>query len=178
MKTTKYTNPHGLSDKANHSCAVELAFLSSYAMKNPVFRKIVNTKKHECPSYLTLNRFTKLHPDLDPPDLVEKAPFETGGLSHIEYPMTWHNSNRLLTVPGFSGIKTGITPTAGSCLSIYFETADCKLITVVLGSRNIEYRWKDTRRLTLWAASVIKQNKQTLNSTHQQPSPIKRPMPW
>ncbi len=25
MKTTKYTNPHGLADKANHSTAFELA---------------------------------------------------------------------------------------------------------------------------------------------------------
>ena len=70
--------------------------------------------------------------------------------------MTWYNSNRLLTVPGFSGVKTGITQTAGSCLSVWFENEDCKLITVVLGSRNIEYRWKDARRLTLWAASVIR----------------------
>lgn len=70
--------------------------------------------------------------------------------------MTWYNSNRLLTVPGFSGVKTGITQTAGSCLSVWFENEDCKLITVVLGSRNIDYRWKDARRLTLWAASVIK----------------------
>lgn len=89
--------------------------------------------------------------------------------------MTWHNSNRLLTVPGFSGIKTGITSTAGSCLSIWFENEDCKLITVVLGSRNIEYRWKDTRRLTLWAAAVIKQNKQASQS--QQPCPMKRLIP-
>lgn len=85
-------------------------------------------------------------------------PFESeAGSKFVEYPMTWYNSNKLLTVPGFKGVKTGITQTAGSCLSVWFENEDCKLITVVLGSRNIEYRWKDTWRLTLWAASVIKQ---------------------
>ena len=75
--------------------------------------------------------------------------------------MEWHNSNRLLTVPGFSGVKTGITNTAGSCLSVYYDNGlsgdeHARLITVVLGSRNIEYRWKDTRRLTLWASEVLK----------------------
>lgn len=34
MKQTNYTNPHGLSEKSNHSTAYELAYLSSYAMKN------------------------------------------------------------------------------------------------------------------------------------------------
>jgi D-alanyl-D-alanine carboxypeptidase (penicillin-binding protein 5/6) len=71
--------------------------------------------------------------------------------------MTWYNSNRLLTVPGFVGVKTGITQTAGSCLSVCYENEDIRLVTVVLGSRNIEYRWKDARRLTLYAAAVIKQ---------------------
>ena len=71
--------------------------------------------------------------------------------------MTWYNSNRLLTVPGFVGVKTGITQTAGSCLSVCYEHEDIRLVTVVLGSRNIEYRWKDARRLTLYAAAVIKQ---------------------
>jgi D-alanyl-D-alanine carboxypeptidase (penicillin-binding protein 5/6) len=70
--------------------------------------------------------------------------------------MTWYNSNRLLTVNGFSGIKTGITQTAGSCLSVNYDHKDIKLITVVLGSRSIEDRWKDTYRLTLWAAATIK----------------------
>jgi len=65
--------------------------------------------------------------------------------------MTWHNSNRLLTVKGFQGVKTGITATAGSCLSVGYERANIKLVTVVLGCKSIAFRWKDARRLTLWA---------------------------
>ena len=42
-------------------------------------------------------------------------------------------------------------------------------MTVVLGSRNIEYRWKDTRRLTLWAAEVLKhQKKQKYGNFHEE----------
>jgi D-alanyl-D-alanine carboxypeptidase len=41
-------------------------------------------------------------------------------------------------------------------LSVFYEHKDIRLITVVLGSRSIEDRWKDTSRLTLWAAANIK----------------------
>ena len=34
LKSTYYTNPHGLADKANHSTAFELACVANYAMKN------------------------------------------------------------------------------------------------------------------------------------------------
>ena len=37
LKSTCYTNPHGLADKANHSTAYELACVANYAMKNPLF---------------------------------------------------------------------------------------------------------------------------------------------
>jgi D-alanyl-D-alanine carboxypeptidase len=99
------------------------------------------------------------YPDVETPPHYEgkDLPFDGEfGVKFVKYPMTWHNSNRLLTVPGFTGVKTGITPSAGSCLSVWYENEGCKLITVVLGSRNIEYRWRDARRLTLWAAATVK----------------------
>lgn len=70
--------------------------------------------------------------------------------------MIWHNSNRLLTVPGFSGIKTGINPHAGSCLSVHFEQGDIRLIAVILGSKDTDQRTRDGHRLCLWAAEVLK----------------------
>lgn len=159
MKSTQYSNPHGLADTQNHSTASDQAVLSSHAMRNPLIRKIVNSKDFLSETYLSMRRFFRRYPDLDTPPHQEgkELPFDSEfGVKFVKYPMHWHNSNRLLTVPGFSGVKTGITNTAGSCLSVWYETDDIKLITVVLGSRNIEYRWKDTRRLTLWAAAVLK----------------------
>ena len=38
MKNSNYANPHGLADKANHSSALELAFLANHAMRNETFR--------------------------------------------------------------------------------------------------------------------------------------------
>lgn len=63
MKTTKYSNPHGLADRSNHSTASELAFLSSFAMKNSDFRKIVNLKQYNCTNtYLPLKKLVKKYP--------------------------------------------------------------------------------------------------------------------
>lgn len=130
-------------------------------------RKIVGCKHHQTDTYITYVRFQQKYPDLDTPPHAEgkQLPFNGEfGVKYVKYPMNWHNSNRLLTVAGFTGVKTGITNTAGSCLSVYYDNGlqgvdQAKLITVVLGSRNIEYRWKDTRRLTLWAAEVLKHQK-------------------
>lgn len=54
-------------------------------------------------------------------------------------------------------MKTGQTSTAGCCLAIYYRnpTIGKNLVTVVLGSKNVEYRWKDTRRLTHWADAIL-----------------------
>lgn len=71
--------------------------------------------------------------------------------------MHWFNSNKLLGINGFKGVKTGITQTAGPCLCILYENekTSTKIIVVVLGCKNIDYRWRDARRLTLWADNMI-----------------------
>ena len=123
MKNTRYTNPHGLADKANHSTASELAMLSSLAMRERFVREIVRTKTYNSTTYFSSKRFINKYPDIEMPDPCEGSslPFESEfGVNFVKYPMTWHNSNRLLTVPGFVGVKTGITQTAGSCLSVMF----------------------------------------------------------
>lgn len=85
------------------------------------------------------------------------VPFKSEpGTRFNKYRMAYHNSNRLLTVAGFKGVKTGITTTAGACLSVCYESKHVQLFTIVLGCRNIEYRWKDARRLTLWAEQMVK----------------------
>jgi D-alanyl-D-alanine carboxypeptidase (penicillin-binding protein 5/6) len=61
LKNTNFTNPHGLSDKANHSSAFELARLCSHCMKNcAFFAELVNTKVHHAVTYIELSRASKL----------------------------------------------------------------------------------------------------------------------
>lgn len=47
MKNTTFNNPSGLDeDKGNYSTAYDMAILTSYAMENELYRKIVGTKKY------------------------------------------------------------------------------------------------------------------------------------
>ncbi len=49
MKNTVFINPHGLEDKngkGNTSTAYDMALLTSYAMQNEEYKKIVSTKKY------------------------------------------------------------------------------------------------------------------------------------
>lgn len=47
MKDSTFNNPSGLDqDKGNYSSAYDMAILTSYAMKNETYRKIVGTKKY------------------------------------------------------------------------------------------------------------------------------------
>jgi D-alanyl-D-alanine carboxypeptidase len=52
LKQTSFTNPHGLADKGNHSTAFDIAMLAFNALKDDVFREIVNKQKHECITYV------------------------------------------------------------------------------------------------------------------------------
>ena len=142
LKNTYYTNPHGLADKANHSTAFELACVANYAMKNPIFAQIVSTKSYYSENnYLPLKRLLKLpNRDASNYETVDELPFETiDKQEYVHFPQTWCNSNKLLGLPGFGGVKTGITTTAGSCLCVYFTNTKLNknIITVVLGSKNI-----------------------------------------
>ena len=46
MLKTKYANSHGLSNSANRSTSYDIALLSCYAMKHPLFREIVGSRSY------------------------------------------------------------------------------------------------------------------------------------
>lgn len=64
--------------------------------------------------------------------------------------MQWFNSNKLLN-ENFLGVKTGTTPTAGPCLTGYFQYKDFQAIACLLMSKTSDTRWKDMATLFLWA---------------------------
>lgn len=65
------------------------------------------------------------------------------------------NTNNLLDYDYIKGIKTGYTINAGSCVVIYSEKDNLKLLTVILNSSN-EEREKDTLKLLDWAYNNLK----------------------
>lgn len=66
--------------------------------------------------------------------------------------MDWLNTNKLLKL-GFQGVKTGVTQSAGPCLSSYFQKTDLEssteiqLLIVVLKCKSLEDRFHDTQKI-------------------------------
>lgn len=105
MNNTHYVNPSGLDDENHYSSVKDLALISSYALKNPTFQKIVST-----PSYSVTD--------------------VTGKRVH-----SFKNVNALLgKVWGVDGIKTGWTEQAEECLVASANRNGKRILTVVLGS--------------------------------------------
>ncbi|HVT30329.1 MAG TPA: serine hydrolase [Lacipirellulaceae bacterium] len=124
MTRTHFNNPNGLPSRGHQTTARDLARLAYEAFQVPEFRKVVGTVRHGC----TLDSVT-------------------GYKRNIE----WHNTNQLLKIKGYEGIKTGTTGAAGSCLVSTGERGGHRLIIVVLGATSTEGRYADTRNLYRWA---------------------------
>ena len=58
--------------------------------------------------------------------------------------MNWRNTNKLLDIKECLGIKTGITSTAGPCLSSFFQLKDKKIVIVLFKTEGKEDRFKES----------------------------------
>ncbi len=65
--------------------------------------------------------------------------------------ITWTNTNRLPTIEGYDGVKTGTTRAAGECLVASGRRDGGHLIVVVLGASSNEARYADARNLFRYA---------------------------
>lgn len=119
---TNFVNPNGIHDENHYSTADDLSIIAKYCMNNETFRTIVSTPKASLPKTNKYN-FTD---------------------------RTFSNTNELIIPNGkyyyeyATGIKTGYTKEAKSCLIASAEKDDMNLISVVLGG-NSSANGKDTR---------------------------------
>jgi D-alanyl-D-alanine carboxypeptidase len=110
MTDTRYRSPSGLNDDANWSSARDQAVLARTALDNPLFAKVVQTRRKT----------------VDWP-----AP---------TYEKIWVNHNELLSsFAGTYGVKTGFTDAAGNCLAAAVRRNGHSVIAIVLGSESIYY---------------------------------------
>ncbi|WP_054957161.1 D-alanyl-D-alanine carboxypeptidase family protein [Paenibacillus dakarensis] len=87
LSNSHFMNPHGLDHDDHYSSANDLAKLTAYALKNPVFKEIVKTP-------------------------VKKAPNP-----NEKWDYKWDNKNKMLRFyEGADGVKTGYTKKAFRCL--------------------------------------------------------------
>lgn len=105
LTDTHFTNPHGLDDESHYTTAADLAKLTSYALRNETFRRIVSTKKHTIPSS------------------------DGSGLRVLL------NHNKLLRLSDDCiGVKTGFTKRSGRCLVSAAERDGVSVIAVTLNA--------------------------------------------
>lgn len=122
LAETKYFDPHG--NGKNQSSARDLLTLAWNAQQNAKFREYVQTRRHQC---------------------------EATDAKGDKRTVTWENTNRLLAIEGYDGVKTGTTGSAGSCLVSSGRRDGDHLLVVVLGATSNDSRYLDTRNLFRWA---------------------------
>ena len=101
--SSNFITPHGLDHKDHYTTASDLAKITSYALKNPMFKRIVSSKIFKIEKTETCNARTLI------------------------------NKNKLLnSLEGCIGVKTGYTSKAGRCLVSACERDNMQVVCVVL----------------------------------------------
>lgn len=130
MNGTHYRSPYGDggTPEDRTTTARDLVTLAVAARKHPLFREVV----------ATTDKAIRVHlPD--------------GSLRRL----AWANTNRLLEIDGYDGIKTGSTKLAENCLVASGTHAGRRLIVVTLGSSSDQSRFTDSKDLFRWAWKQI-----------------------
>lgn len=105
MENTNFVTASGLDANEHYSTAYDMAVLASYAVKNPIFRRICSSEQYTA-SYIA-------------PEITE----------------TYTNHNKLLKMyDGIFGVKTGFTKKSGRCLVSACERNGRTLIAVTLNA--------------------------------------------
>ncbi|MDR1906136.1 MAG: D-alanyl-D-alanine carboxypeptidase [Clostridiales bacterium] len=101
---TQFANPHGLHHPNHYTSAYDLALITSYALNNPTFKKIVSSAKYTVK--------------------------DTGSGVGARY---LHNKNKMLSMyNGADGVKTGYTKVSGRCLVSSAKRDGMQVVAVVL----------------------------------------------
>lgn len=133
-KNSNFINPHGLHNENHYTTAYDLALISAYAIKNPIFKEIVSTKSIEIP-FTNKNTKRKLY-----------------------------NKNKMLSdYTGATGIKTGFTKKAGRCLVTSAERDGLELVSVVLNcpsmwqisASNLDYCFDNYKNIKVLEADNV-----------------------
>ena len=119
VNNTHFTNPNGLFDKNHYTTAMDLAVITNYAMKNPIFSEIFGTKV-----------------------------LDWKGKSWVTKLVTHHRMLKgELPYPGITGGKTGYTTETKQTLATTADNGKLKLTAVVLKSDLKNDKYNDTALL-------------------------------
>jgi len=143
---TNFVNSSGLPDPNHYSTARDLAKITAYGYKNPLFSQIVGTRHKVIP---------------------------WPGKDHDR---DLYNENKILTlIEGGNGVKTGYTEAAGRCLVSGAKRDNVQIITVVLDSDHmwedsmalLEYGLKQIKTVTMFNKGDVLKTVQVNNGKSQ-----------
>ncbi len=123
--STHFANPNGIHDENHYSSAYDLALITKYALENEDFKEIVSFSSYKLPAselYMEDNRIFANTNDMLVP------------YSNYYYKYA-------------TGVKTGYTSAAGYCLVSSAEKNNLKLLAVILGAKENEKKYEDTKKL-------------------------------
>lgn len=107
LSNSHFENPHGLDQAGHYMSANDLARLTAYALRNPVFQKIVKTRIKTAPN------------------------------PHESWDYKWVNKNKMLRMyEGADGVKTGFTKQASRTLVTSATRNGQQLAAVTLSDGN------------------------------------------
>jgi D-alanyl-D-alanine carboxypeptidase (penicillin-binding protein 5/6) len=123
MTHSRYVNPHGLTHRDHKSSPHDQFRLASAALKQPGFRDLIQTRAYRGEA---------------------EGP---GGYRRV---LLWKNTNKLLDIDGYAGVKTGTTDAAGACLVSLGQRGGREALVVVLGATSADARYTDSRNIFRW----------------------------
>ncbi len=133
LTSTGFRNPHGLTAEGHKASPIDMIQLARATLKHELFCDVIHTRLHG---------------------------YTVTGPGGYQRNCRWENTNKLLGIQGYAGVKTGTTDAAGSCLVSLAEAppqlkdgslANRKLIIALLGATSSDGRYTDTRNLFRWA---------------------------
>ena len=128
MTNTHFANPTGLHDDNHYSTAADIAILLEYALNNPTFREILNTKVY------------KTGPLASAPEGLT--------LQSTTWPFI-NNEDQYFHIPGFLGGKSGFTNPAGRCFASHAEFNGMHLGLVTAHAENLQHL-EDAETIYTW----------------------------
>jgi len=145
MENSHFTNASGVYNSGHYSTARDMARLSSYALKNNMFREIVGTAEY-----------------IVPPNEAR------------DYALELINTNRLVSDPETSkyyyeyaiGCKTGSTEKGGKCLVAAAEKDGVTLVAVLLGVKEGGDKSERIRRCFSDSKMMFEQIYETMYAPH------------
>ena len=139
VKNTHFTNPNGLFNPDHYTTAMDLALITNYAMKNPVFAEIFGTKE-----------------------------LKWNGQSWNTTLITHHRMLKgEIPYPGITGGKTGYVDESKQTLATTANNGKLKLTAIELKGKNKKEIYNDTIHLLDYGFSQFQHETLTKNDAFQ-----------